>query len=680
VQYVAKAVGRMQAKMSNASAATALLLSILMACAGPVRAQASGPSVPGSSCQSAMPFGGSAGASVFSVSIADTSVGGLLPADYDSYGGDDQSSGDEPSADALCPGTFFNGTGAGFWLKLDDVRPGMRLELTSCGFDTDLSVFSGPSCSELEMVACNGDSDVEECDTDYPSRISGLEVVAGTDYYVVVTGYEGATGAANITASYTVAPPPSPQPPPSPPITCECETILVAGAEAVQSTRMGTFTRTSLATPDGRSIYQNFNLQYLYFWAEFSEWRISNNYTSAAAGVTSTSSDSAICPTAASGWQAWDGSTWATPSGGITVTCAPSPPPQSPPQPPLPPSLPPPPRRPSVPGSSCELAIFFGGSSGELEFSASIADTSVGGGPSAYYGSYLSSYSYDDDSALAMCSATGFTGIGEGAWLKLDDVRPGMLLELTSCGFDTDLSVLSGPSCSELSVVACNGDGVVDGCETNSFPSRISGVEVAAGTDYYVIVSGYEGATGAAEVTAAYTFAPPQLPPPSPYPPTPPSPPSPLSSQPSPSLPLSPLSTPPSPMPPPPSPPPPPSSPPPPMPPAVPGSVFVTKAADIRQHLEEAISSGLNLSLALPALTFALGGMPFQCSASIELSVRSFPNGAVLDAEELSSHFILSNGCRLVVEGISLVNGYSEQVRARPAASRPLEACSRHHS
>jgi hypothetical protein len=143
----------------------------------------------------------------------------------------------------------------------------MRLELTSCGFDTDLSVLSGASCSELSMIACNGDGAVEGCDIDsLPSRISGLEVAAGTNYYVIVGGYEGATGAANVTASYTFAPPPTPPPPPppSPPITGECETILVAGAETVQSIMMGTFTRTLLTTPDGRSKYQHFNSQYLF--------------------------------------------------------------------------------------------------------------------------------------------------------------------------------------------------------------------------------------------------------------------------------------------------------------------------------------------------------------------------------------------------------------------------------
>jgi hypothetical protein len=513
-----------------------------------------------------MPFGGPFGALSFSVSIADTSVGEGLPANYDngSYDGDDQSSGDDASDDALCPGTFYNGAGAGFWLKLDDVRPGMRLELTSCGLDTDLFVFSGPSCSELGMVACNGDGDVEGCDTDYPSRISGLEVVAGAGYYVVVTGYEGATGAATVTASYTFAPPPTPPPPPSPPITCECETIIVAGAEAVQSTRMGTFTRmaimtpdgrsvyqnhnsqylyfwleysnwrispdytsnlavvasfsadsaicpmdasgwhayngsmwitpsgginvscapppppppppqpprlpappsppitcacetiivagaeavqwtrmgtftrTSLTTPDGRSVYQSSNSEYLYFWAEFSEWRISNDYTSAAAGGASSSGDSAICPMDATGSQAWDWSTWITPSGGITVSCAPSPPPQPPAQPPSPPQ---PPSRPSVPGRSCESAMPFGGPPGALDFSVSIDDTSVGEGlygssDGSDYDSYQSYETYDNNpSDHELCPGTAFTGTGLGIWLKLDDVRPGMLLELTSCGF-----------------------------------------------------------------------------------------------------------------------------------------------------------------------------------------------------------------------------------------------------
>jgi hypothetical protein len=106
-------------------------------------------------------------------------------------------------------------------------------------------------------------------------------------------------------------------------------------------------------------------------------------------------------------------------------------------------------------------------------------------------------------------------------------------------------------------------------------------------------------------------------------------------------------------------------------------TVSVTDTADIRRHLVEAIGSGFDLSLTLPALTFALGGLPLECDAPIELSLRSFADGAVLDAQELSNHFVLSNGCHLIIERLTLINGASEQVLllrclTHPAGSDPV--------
>jgi hypothetical protein len=89
--------------------------------------------------------------------------------------------------------------------------------------------------------------------------------------------------------------------PPSLPIRCECETVIVAGAEDLQPTRMDTFIRTSLTTLDGRSMYQNSDSQYLYYWPQYSDWQISPDYLDDTAWVTSTSSNAAVCPTAAFG-------------------------------------------------------------------------------------------------------------------------------------------------------------------------------------------------------------------------------------------------------------------------------------------------------------------------------------------------------------------------------------------
>ena len=137
--------------------------------------------LPGSSCGLARPFGDGTSNS-FSFDIPSTS-NGVGPASYDK---------------SKCSGTYFAGHGNVYWLKLEDVRAGATLDLSSCGFDTDLSLFKGP-CDSLEMVACNGDGG--SCDVPYGSLIDAYQIEAGTQYYIAVGGYNGG-GAATITATY----------------------------------------------------------------------------------------------------------------------------------------------------------------------------------------------------------------------------------------------------------------------------------------------------------------------------------------------------------------------------------------------------------------------------------------------------------------------------------------------
>ena len=118
--------------------------------------------MPGSSCELAPSFGDSS-TNTFSLDIPDTSVG-VGPTSYDA---------------SLCSGTYFTGTGAVYWLKLGDVRPSVSLDLTACGFDTDLCVFKG-SCDSLEMVACDGDSG--SCSVAYSSFINDFVPEADTQY------------------------------------------------------------------------------------------------------------------------------------------------------------------------------------------------------------------------------------------------------------------------------------------------------------------------------------------------------------------------------------------------------------------------------------------------------------------------------------------------------------------
>ena len=164
----------------------------------PVPSPPSSPPAPGSSCEAATSFG-DAPSNPFSLDIPSTAIG-VGP---DNYVG------------SLCPTSAFTGTGSVYWLKLNDVRPGVALDLTACGFDTDLSIFKG-SCDNLEMVACDGDGDSGSCTVNYGSFIDDFVPEAGT-YYIVLGGWNGATGAATLTATYTAATTPVPSPPPPPP-------------------------------------------------------------------------------------------------------------------------------------------------------------------------------------------------------------------------------------------------------------------------------------------------------------------------------------------------------------------------------------------------------------------------------------------------------------------------------
>ena len=140
-------------------------------------------------------------------------------------------------------------------------------------------------------------------------------------------------------------PPPSPSPPPSP---CACDTVSVAltgAAYGTQSSRAGQYTKMS-ATQGGRSVYSYahaFRTEYLYFWADYSNWRVGSDYTSPGAGLQSTSNANTPCPeNEGDSWQYYDGSSWQ--SGGVQVQCtgpSPPPPPPSPSPPPPPSPLPP---------------------------------------------------------------------------------------------------------------------------------------------------------------------------------------------------------------------------------------------------------------------------------------------------------------------------------------------------
>ncbi len=94
------------------------------------------------------------------------------------------------------------------------------------------------------------------------------------------------------------------------------ENVTVSGAEAVQASRMGTYTKVASVTQGERPVYQRVGstVAYLFYWSNTSRWLIGSNYASSSAGVRSTGSAGAACPDQANGWQVFAGGAWVSTS------------------------------------------------------------------------------------------------------------------------------------------------------------------------------------------------------------------------------------------------------------------------------------------------------------------------------------------------------------------------------
>jgi hypothetical protein len=92
---------------------------------------------------------------------------------------------------------------------------------SSSSIDTNLAVFRGSSCGNLQLIACNGDGlkDRPRCQWGYSSvRINPQSARSGESYYIVVIDAiaSATAGSVAVNANYGATPPPLP-PPPSPP-------------------------------------------------------------------------------------------------------------------------------------------------------------------------------------------------------------------------------------------------------------------------------------------------------------------------------------------------------------------------------------------------------------------------------------------------------------------------------
>ena len=168
--------------------------------------------------------------------------------------------------------------------------------------------------------------------------------------------------------------------------------------------------------------------------------------------------------------------------------------------------------------------------------------------------------------------------------------------------------------------MACNGDG-----DVNEVCSRITGLQLTEGEQYWVVVGGHNGVDfGDVRLAAEY-----QIPSP----------------------------------PPPPSRPPPPSAPP--RPPAVPGFDFAAASEDDLRSL--IVGAAANISIYLPpSVDFKLKH-PIECTSNIKVAIASSGEGATLDGQGLTGLFYLEGGCSLTLRGLTLVNGranfYTNNVR-----------------
>jgi len=89
--------------------------------------------------------------------------------------------------------------------------------------------------------------------------------------------------------------------------------VIVASASTIAASRMGTFTKTEIATSsqqEGRPIYVNALGQYLYYWSDASDWRIGPSYLQDEPGIKATGGSAAENPLGASNWQVWEQGQW----------------------------------------------------------------------------------------------------------------------------------------------------------------------------------------------------------------------------------------------------------------------------------------------------------------------------------------------------------------------------------
>lgn len=105
--------------------------------------------------------------------------------------------------------------------------------------------------------------------------------------------------------------------------TC-CSSLIVSisgAASSNQGSREGVYTIVPGVSQGGMPVYkQGSGSSYLYYWPEFTDWRIGRDYSAASAGIISLD-NKLQCPQQASAWAYWDSDNFVT-SAGVSVKCS----------------------------------------------------------------------------------------------------------------------------------------------------------------------------------------------------------------------------------------------------------------------------------------------------------------------------------------------------------------------
>ena len=106
---------------------------------------------------------------------------------------------------------------------------------------------------------------------------------------------------------------------------CGCSTVvltLTGEAYTSQGGVAGSYTEVAgLQQGGGRKVYFNSaGSWYLFYRPTARNWMIGSNYSTYTINLESSGAQGHLCPTSATAWQFWSGSTWM--AGGITVSCS----------------------------------------------------------------------------------------------------------------------------------------------------------------------------------------------------------------------------------------------------------------------------------------------------------------------------------------------------------------------